>query len=406
MTENQPQEATDMHSEANDSQFDRLKSDIKGVSNNIKSFKYLFVAFLIFDSVTIGLLITVILLWRLRLTLFLILLGIFVAIFLNPFVKALEKKGLRRSIATLIVFLVFLIFILGLGYLFIHPVYQGATHFSQNFPKLVKDASNGKGAVGHILKKLDLQKWAKQNQPKITASLKSLAKPAINASKVIAQGLVEISTVFVLAFFILVQGPGIFEGAIELLGEKRGKRMMSLVGKVSAAVSGYMLGNLITSIIAGTVVGISLYILGVPYALVLAIWVGLVDFLPLVGGLLAGVPTVLVALLHSLPAGIITLVIFLIYQQIENHFLLPVVMSRTTKLNSLWVLLSVLLGADIGSIIGSLVGSVVGAIIAIPFAGAVQIIARDLWENSERYKSTHLDEAINSDPAEEALDNR
>ncbi len=376
----------------NDSQFDKFKIEAKSVSANIRSFKQLFFAFLIFDLVAVGLLVTVILLWRLRLTLFLILLGVFVAIFLNPFVKGLEKRGLRRSIATLVVFLVFLVAISGLAYLFIHPVYQGATHLSQNFPKLVKDASNGRGPVGRILKKFDLQKWAKQNQPKITASLKSLAKPAINASKVVAQGLVEISTVFVLAFFILVQGPGIFQGAIELLGEKRGKRVLSLVSKVSDAVSGYMLGNLITSVIAGIVVGISLYILGVPYALVLAIWVGLVDFLPLVGGLLAGVPTVLVALLHSLPAGIITLIIFLIYQEIENHFLLPVVMARTTKLNSLWVLLSVLLGADIGSIIGSLVGSVVGAVIAIPVAGAIQIIARDLWENSQRYKSLHDNE--------------
>ena len=75
---------------------------------------------------------------------------------------------------------------------------------------------------------------------------------------------------------------------------------------------------------------------------VLAIWVGVVDFLPLVGGLLAGVPTVAVALLHSLPAGIVTLAAFLIYQQIENHILNPVVMSRTVRLNPLWVLLAIL----------------------------------------------------------------
>ena len=88
----------------------------------------------------------------------------------------------------------------------------------------------------------------------------------------------------------------------------------------------------------------------------LAIWVGIVDFLPLVGGLLAGVPTVAIAALHSLPAGIVTLVVFLIYQQIENHILNPLVMSRTVKLNPLWVLLAILVGAELGGLVGSTLG--------------------------------------------------
>ncbi len=372
-----------------ESEFHLFKSQIKGTATILSNFKNLSLAFLLFDLITVSLLIAVLLLWRLRLTLFLIIMGVFIAILLNPFVRSLEKRGVKRSIASILIFLVFFIFLGSLGYIFVHPVYQGATHLTQNFPTLVKNASNGKGPVGRILKRFDLQKWAKQNQPKITSSLKSLEKPALNASKAILKGLIDLLTVFILAFFILVQGPEIFKGSLELMGEKRGVRILSLVDKVSAAISGYMLGNLIISVIAGLIVGVSLYILGVPYAAVLAIWVGLVDFLPLVGGLLAGVPTVAVALLHSLPAGIITLIIFLVYQQLENHFLLPVVMSRTTKLNSLWVLLSILIGADIGSIIGSLLGSVVGAIIAIPIAGAVQIVAKDFWENSERYKTMH-----------------
>ena len=80
----------------------------------------------------------------------------------------------------------------------------------------------------------------------------------------------------------------------------------------------------------------------------LAVWVGLVDFLPLVGGLLAGVPTVAVAFLHSIPAGIVTVVVFLVYQQIENHVLYPVIVSRTVRLSPLWVLLAVLIGAETG----------------------------------------------------------
>jgi predicted PurR-regulated permease PerM len=126
---------------------------------------------------------------------------------------------------------------------------------------------------------------------------------------------------------------------------------------------------------------VGLRVMGVPFALVLAIWVGLVDFLPLIGGLLAGVPTVALAFLHSVPAGVVLLIVFLVYQQLENHILNPVIMSRTVRLNPLWVLLAVLFGAEIGGLIGSDLGALLGALLAVPTASAIQVIARDLWLN-------------------------
>ena len=111
-----------------------------------------------------------------------------------------------------------------------------------------------------------------------------------------------------------------------------------------------------------------------------ALWVGLVDFLPMIGGALAGIPTVLFAAGHSLTAGIVTLVVFLIYTQIENHVLNPVVMSRTVKVNPLLVLVSILVGASIGSWIGGTFGGFVAALLAIPTAGALQVTIREIWQ--------------------------
>jgi predicted PurR-regulated permease PerM len=139
-----------------------------------------------------------------------------------------------------------------------------------------------------------------------------------------------------------------------------------------------MLGNFMTSIIAGVVVFITLEVLSVPFAVLLGVFVALVDLLPLVGGLLAGLPTVIIAAIHSVPAGIITLVVFLIYQQVENHILNPVIMSRTVRLNPLWVLMAVLIGATLGGKIGSDLGSFVGALIGIPVGGAIQVVAREI----------------------------
>ena len=149
---------------------------------------------------------------------------------------------------------------------------------------------------------------------------------------------------------------------------------------MNRSIAGYMLGNLLTSVIAGLVVFVTLLVTGVPFALLWALWVALVDFLPMIGGALAGIPTVLFAAGHSLTAGIVTLVVFLAYTQIENHVLNPIVMSKTVRINPLLVLIAVLVGASLGDWVAGLFGGFVAALIAIPTAGAIQIIVRDIWQ--------------------------
>jgi predicted PurR-regulated permease PerM len=127
---------------------------------------------------------------------------------------------------------------------------------------------------------------------------------------------------------------------------------------------------------------VTLLVLGVPFPFLWALWVALVDFLPMIGGALAGIPTVLFATTHSLTAGIVTLIVFLAYTQIENHVLNPVVMSRTVQINPLLVLISILVAASIGSWIGGLFGGFVAALLAIPAAGAGQVIVSELWRDT------------------------
>jgi predicted PurR-regulated permease PerM len=131
------------------------------------------------------------------------------------------------------------------------------------------------------------------------------------------------------------------------------------------------------------VVFVTLLVMGVPFPFLWALWVALVDFLPMIGGALAGIPTVLFAATHSLSAGIVTLVVFLVYTQLENHVLNPVIMSRTVRVNPLLVLLSILIGGEIGSWIGGIFGAFVGALLAIPAAGAIQVIVQEVWQDTD-----------------------
>jgi hypothetical protein len=119
--------------------------------------------------------------------------------------------------------------------------------------------------------------------------------------------------------------------------------------------------------------------LGVPFPLLWALWVALVDFLPMIGGALAGIPVVIFAAFQSLTAGIVTLVVFLVYTQLENHILNPVIMSKTVRISPLLVLVSVLVAASLGDWVGGLFGGFVAALLAIPAAGALQVITREAW---------------------------
>jgi predicted PurR-regulated permease PerM len=124
---------------------------------------------------------------------------------------------------------------------------------------------------------------------------------------------------------------------------------------------------------------VTLLVLGVPYPLLWGLWVALVDFLPMIGGALAGIPTVLFAFTHSLTAGITTAVVFLVYTQVENHILNPVIMSKTVRISPLLVLISVLVGASLGSLVDGLFGGFVAALLSIPAAGALQVLVREAW---------------------------
>jgi len=142
-----------------------------------------------------------------------------------------------------------------------------------------------------------------------------------------------------------------------------------------------MFGDLLTSLTAGIVVFVTMLILGVPFPLLWGLWVALVDFLPMIGGALAGIPTVLFAFIaRGLAAGIVTAVVFAVYTQIENHVLNPVVMSKTVRINPLLVFIAVLTGASIGSLIGGIPGGFVAALLAIPTAGALQVLVKEVWQ--------------------------
>jgi predicted PurR-regulated permease PerM len=320
------------------------------------------------------------LLYRLRDVLLLMAVSGFVALLLNPLVVFLQRwKVRRRGFAVAIVTLWAVLVFAGLAAVFGYPLVGAVTHLADRLPSYVNSAQHGKGWIGQVTRHYHVQIWVQHNASKIASFAQSLGKPALALGKGAVSLLIALATIFVLVLLLLLEGPKLRTGILGAMTPHRSAAVTRVSAQVNRAVIGYMAGNVLTSLIAGIVVFVTLLVLGVPFPLLWALWVALVDFLPMIGGALAGIPTVLFAAAHSLTAGIVTLVVFLAYTQIENHILNPVIMSRTVRINPLLVLVSILVAASLGSWIGGLFGGFVAALLAIPAAGAAQVIVTEIW---------------------------
>lgn len=346
------------------------------------------------DAVIIATLVAGWLVIQLREIILIVVVAGFVAMLLNPFVHMLQKVRIPRSVASIVVFLFGILVFLGLAFLFGYPLVKALTHFADGLPKLVTQVEHGKGKLGKLVAKYHVATWVKDNAPKIASAAKGLSAPALAAGKATLTAVVLLVTIAMLTLLILLEAPSIARGIMSNLQPRMVERIRQVGTQVERAVVGYMFGDVVTSLVAGAVMLVAMLVLGVPFAGLLALWVGLVDLLPLVGGLLAALPVVIIAAFHSIFAGLVTLVVFLVYQQLENHVLNPVVMSRTVRISPLWVLLAVLVGADLGDIVGSAAGAFFAALMAIPIAGAIQVVAKELWRSTghvQEYDASKLD---------------
>jgi predicted PurR-regulated permease PerM len=323
------------------------------------------------------------LIYRLRDIFLLMVVAGFLALLLNPIVVLLQRHRFcrRRGLAVAIVSLLAVLIFLGLLLAFGVPLVNGITSLARALPSYVAKAEHGQGWIGHITRKYHIQTWVQRNVPKLVSYAESLSKPALAVGKGAVSLVIELFTIFILVLLLLLEGPKMRHWLISELAPQHAAGIKRVAREVNAAVIGYMLGNLLTSIIAGLVVFVTLMLVGVPYPQLWGLWVALVDFLPMIGGALAGIPTVIFAFgVEGVTAGVVTLVVFLVYTQVENHILNPVIMSRTVKINPLLVLIAVLVGASLGSLIGGIFGGFVAALLAIPVAGALQVLVREAWQ--------------------------
>ncbi|MEN3297944.1 MAG: hypothetical protein V7633_2 [Pseudonocardia sp.] len=299
----------------------------------------------------------------------------------------------RRSLATLVVFLVVLLVLSGLLTAFAVPLAQEGTQFAGQLPTLIDDARAGRGPVGDLLERTHALQLVQDNQERISQVASGLGTSALGVVRGATTAVVATVTVFVLAYLAVLEGPKVVEGTLALMAPQRADRVRKVAHDCAKTVTGYISGNLLISAICGVLTYAVLKISGVPFAGLIALFVAVADLIPLVGATLGAVVAAVAGFVHSVPAGIAVLVFFVVYQQLENHLLQPLIFSRTVKLNPLAVLVAILLAVELAGILG--------ALLAIPVAGIIQVVLRDVWDHRRGRPKDEATVGPNETPADQ-----
>jgi predicted PurR-regulated permease PerM len=308
-----------------------------------------------------------------------ILVALFFAIALSPAVDRLQELGIRRrGYAVALTSLGVAGVITLIGWLVLPPLVDQVNEFARKVPDYIDDLTEGRGRFGFLETKYHIVDRIREAVEEGGASkVFGLSGTAISITKSVLTMVAATITIIALTYFMLLEGPTWLERFYSLFSAPTEKRLRSIFGDIGTVVGGYVTGNLFISVIAGVSSGLVLWIMDVPYALALGLLVALLDLVPLVGATFAAIVVTTVAFLStdSIWSGIVVLIFFIVYQQLENHLLQPLVYGRTVQLSPLIVLIAVLIGASLAGVLGALG--------AIPVAGAVQVLVVDWLAHRE-----------------------
>lgn len=294
----------------------------------------------------------------------LILLAFFIAVGLEPIVAFLVRRGIRRGFAVAIVSLGTIGVLIGFLAIAIPPLANEINDLIKLAPHYLETLNRRSSFLGHLNTKYHI---VTHLQKALTGSgLSTVTSGVVGAGKVVLGAITALVVVVALMIYFLADLPKVTSLCYRLVPHSRRARAGLLIDEVFARVGGYVLGNLLTSLIAAVGTLVWLLIWGVPYALLLSVFVGFMDLIPIVGSTIAGAVVALVSLTVSVPVAIATAIYYAVYRQAEDYLITPKIMRRTVNVSGLVTIIAVLIG-------GTLLG-VIGALIAIPIAAAIKLI--------------------------------
>jgi predicted PurR-regulated permease PerM len=318
---------------------------------------------------TLAIVATLYVLYRLRDVVVLVGLGVFVAVALAPGVALLQRRGVPRAISILLVYVALLGGAFGLGLVLVPPIVDGVETAVADAPAWVQDIRDS-ATLRAYDERYHLTNHVRDQTNKLPHALDDAAGELETVTVGAFRRLFELITVLVIAFFLLLDGPRWASRLFRRMPRDHERRARAVADEMARVVGGYVVGSFAIAGLAGLFAFLTMKLLGLPFAVPLAVLMALTALIPLVGSGLGAAPIALVAGLESFPTALIVWVVaFVVYQQLESHVLGPYVYKRTLRLHPLLAIVSVLAGA-------SLLG-ILGALLAIPIAAMIQILIRE-----------------------------
>jgi predicted PurR-regulated permease PerM len=293
----------------------------------------------------------------------LVLLGLafFIAVGLDPVVLWMYRRGIPRWAAVTAVVALLIVVVGGFLALAVPLVTEQASNLSQELPRYLHDLDR----KSHAFSRLDAKFHIVRGLQKLLQGGSSF-KSVVGLGKALLGFISSFLLVTVVAIYLLIDLPRVRRAVYLLAPRSRRPRMVLLTDEILDRVGGYVLGNVLLSMIAAVLTIAWALIFGIPYALLQGLLVGLLDLIPIIGSTIGGIIVSVVALTVSLPVAIATGAFYAVYRLLEDYLLTPRIMKRTVAVPGLLTVLATVLG-------GALLG-VVGALVAIPVAAAVKLL--------------------------------
>jgi predicted PurR-regulated permease PerM len=295
-------------------------------------------------------------------------LAFFIAVGLEPAVSWLVRHRFPRWAAVIAVVVIGFVLVGGFFAIAIPVLITQGSQLVKQLPGYLQTVQDHNSVLGQLNDQFHIQQDL--TQALNGASVSTLAGGVLGVGVVVFSAIGSTLVVVVLTLYLLADLPRVRAGLYRLAPDSRRPRVILIGDEIFAKVGAYVLGNLAISVIAGTATLIWLLAFGVPYAFLLALFVALLDLIPVVGSAIGGLGATLVALTVSPLAALLTAAFFVLYRVVEDYLLVPRVIGRVVKVPDLLTVVAVLLGA-------ALLG-VIGALVAIPLAAALMLVLREV----------------------------
>lgn len=291
---------------------------------------------------------------------------------IEPAVNWMHNRKIPRPIGVGIIYIL-LFSIIGLSVSFLIPpmteqfkeLYQNLPGYSQNLENYFQGVKDYFQTQGNIF---DIQKLIGN----FGGSISEVSGNIFSKTIGVFSGFVSAIVVLVLVFYMAVKQDGIQDFVASVVPEKHKEYAISLTERIKAKIGKWMIGQLFLMLIIFLLDFAGLYFIGVPYALSLAIFAGLMEIIPYIGPIVSSIPAIILGLTISPMTGVLVIILGFAIHQFENHIIVPQVMKKAVGLNPIVVILALLIGLKLGGVLG--------AILAIPIVTAIGVVVEDLMK--------------------------